>query len=500
MLRKLLIIIMALASISAGLYAQGTLSGTISDAATGEPIPFANVSIEENGNIITGGMTDFDGKYSIKPIPAGKYTVSASYVGYATMKYTNVQIPAGSITFQNFELNTSAEILAEVEIKEYKVPLIAKDKTASGGTVTSEDIAKMPGRSAAAVATTVGGVYSEDGEVGSIRGARSEGTVYYVDGVKVRGSSSVPKSAIEQVQVITGGLPAQYGDATGGIISLTTKGPTSKYFGGAEVVTSQFLDPYGYNLGGLMLSGPIWYVEEDGTNRKRTVAGFLLSVEGSYVKDPSPSAVGEWRANDDVTQAIIDNPLQLVQTDNGAIIYQNTDYLLDDSFQNYTTRENAESKSFNIAGKIDISPIRDLNLTFGGTIDYRDQRAYSYANQLFNSNNNGYINYNNWRVYGRLTQKFRDNSDEEKEAIIKNPYYTIQVDYSKTYQKFYNKDFDNSFFQYGHIGEFTTTPEKFYVYGNDTASGLDGWIQETWFYRIEDFESGTLNPSLARYT
>ncbi|MDY0141385.1 MAG: carboxypeptidase-like regulatory domain-containing protein [Bacteroidales bacterium] len=500
MLRKLLLVIMAFAVASAGLYAQGTLNGSITDAATGEPIPFANVTIEENNNIVTGGMTDFDGRYSIKPIPVGKYTVSASYVGYATLMYNNVQVSGGSITFQNFELNASAEMLAEVEIKEYKVPLIAKDQTASGGTVGSEDIAKMPGRSAAAVATTVGGVYSEDGEVGSIRGARSEGTVYYVDGVKVRGSSSVPKSAIEQVQVITGGLPANYGDATGGIISVITKGPTSKYFGGVELVTSQFLDPYGYNLGGLMLSGPIWTVEEDGSNRRRTIAGFLLSIEGSIVKDGSPSAVGEWRANDDVVQSIKDNPLQLVQTNEGAIIYQNTDYLHKDAFQNYKTRENAESKSFNIAGKVDVSPIRDLNLTFGGTIDYRDERAYSYSNQLFNSENNGYWNYNNWRVYGRLTQKFRDNSESEKEAIIKNPFYTIQVDYSKTFSKYYNKDFDNNFFEYGHVGKFNTTPEKYYAYGLDSLTGKEAYLMQTWFYRIEDFEAGELNPDLARYT
>jgi uncharacterized protein YfaS (alpha-2-macroglobulin family) len=72
---------MAFAVASAGLYAQGTLNGSITDAATGEPIPFANVTIEENNNIVTGGTTDFDGHYSIKPIPVGKYTVSASYVG-----------------------------------------------------------------------------------------------------------------------------------------------------------------------------------------------------------------------------------------------------------------------------------------------------------------------------------------------------------------------------------------------------------------------------------
>ena len=62
---------MALTAVSASVYAQGTLNGTITDASTGEPIPFANVTIEENGNVVTVGMTDFDGNYSINPIPAG---------------------------------------------------------------------------------------------------------------------------------------------------------------------------------------------------------------------------------------------------------------------------------------------------------------------------------------------------------------------------------------------------------------------------------------------
>lgn len=493
---------MALAT-SAGLYAQsaGTLSGKITDATTGEPIPFANVSIEENGNVITGGMTDFDGNFSIKPIPAGKFTVSASYVGYATLQYTNVQIIAGKITFQNFNLSPSAEILGEVEIKEYKVPLISKDQTSSGGTVTSEDIAKMPGRSAAAVATTVGGVYTEDGEVGSIRGARSEGTVYYVDGVKVRGSSAIPKSAIEQVTVITGGLPAQYGDVTGGVISATTKGPTSQFYGGGEFVTSQFLDPYGYNLGALMLSGPIWSIKEKGeSNRKRTVAGFLLAVEGTMVKDGGPSTVGEWRANEDVLESIKNNPLRLVESQNGAIIYQNVDYLHSNSFDNYKTRANASSKGANLAGKIDISPVRDLDFSFGGTLDYSQGRLYSYSNQLFNSNNNGNYTYSSWRVYGRLTQKFRTNENAEKQPVLKNPYYTIQVDYSKTSNNQFNKKFGNNYFDYGHIGKFTTVPEKYYIMGTDSVTGLNGNLFETYFYRITDFETDEANKDLARYT
>ncbi len=502
MLRRLLLFVAAIAVYAFAYSQSGTLSGVVKDAATGEPIPFANISVEENGRIVTGGMTDFDGKYSIKPIPAGKYTVKGSYVGYASLQFNNVQIPAGKITFQDFALKASAEILQEVEIRDYKVPLISKDATESGGTVTSEDIAKMPGRSATAVATTVAGVYSENGEVGSIRGARSEGTVYYVDGVKVRGSSSIPKSAIEQVTVITGGLAAKYGDATGGIISVTTKGPTSKYFGGAEILTSQFLDPYGYNLGGVMLSGPIWTVEEKGNNRKRTVAGFLISAEINNVIDDYPSTVGVWRAKPEVVESIRTNPLRLVQTENGAIIYQNADYLHSDAFTNETTRPNAENMQVNVAAKIDFQPVRNLNLTFGGTMDYRIGRAYSRGNDLFNSDNNGSYKYNNWRVYGRLTQKFDNNtgSEEEANSVIKNAYYTIQVDYSKTYSNYFDKRYQDNYFRYGHVGTFETEVYNFYSRGIDTTVNLEGWLQEVYVYAIDTFIPTTYNTDLARYT
>ena len=499
MLRRIQLLILALFA-SVGVYAQvGTLNGTVIDASTNEPIPFANVSIEENGNVVTGGMTDFDGKFSIKPIKAGKYDVSASYIGFGTVKYSNVQIPAGQITFQNFKLKPEAEMLAEVEVIEYKVPLIQKDQTQSGGTMTSEDISRMNARSADAVAATVGGVYSEDGAVGSIRGSRSEDVVYYVDGVKVRGSSSVPKSAIEQVSVITGGVPAQYGDATGGIISLTTKGPASEFWGGAEVLCS--VEGYGYNLAGLTLSGPIWSKTEKGTNRKRTIMGFMVSVEGAYILDGSPSAVGEWRANQEVVDEMAAHPLRLVESETGAVVYQNTLYLGEENFYNKRRRTNATNKNLNIAAKLDISPIRDLDITFGTSIYLADAKIYSRSNSLFNYENNGRQKYGSYRVYGRLTQKFRSNDeDSEKKAFLRNPYYTIQVDYTKVHSQSGDDNHWQNYFDYGYIGNFDISPNKYYSWGVDSVTGLETNCMETFFYEVNSYEAGNLNPLLGNYT
>ena len=83
--------------------------------------------------------------------------------------------------------------------------------------MTSEEIDRMATRSASGVAQQIGGVYSDNSGNLNVRGARSDANYYYIDGIKVRGgANSLPQSAIEQVSVMLGGVPAQYGDVTGG--------------------------------------------------------------------------------------------------------------------------------------------------------------------------------------------------------------------------------------------------------------------------------------------
>jgi len=63
-------------------YAQtGEIQGKVTDGDSGEGLPFANVTIKVAGATV-GGQTDFDGYYSIKPVPAGSYDVEVNYIGY----------------------------------------------------------------------------------------------------------------------------------------------------------------------------------------------------------------------------------------------------------------------------------------------------------------------------------------------------------------------------------------------------------------------------------
>ena len=257
MFNKLYLLLVGLIFTSSSIFAQsGSLEGKITDKNTGETVPFANVVAKRNGNQIAGVTTDFDGNYTIKPLDPGTYDLIVSFVGYGQVTLEGIVVSSNKITFRDVQLSEGIDI-EEVVIKDEK-PLLDPDNL-GGKTVTSEEIRSMPTRSVTSVAATAAGVYqSDEGSSVNVRGSRSEATDYYVDGVKVRGSLALPQSAIEQITVMSSGLSAMYGDATGGIISVTSKGPSNQLYGGAEVVSSHMFDDYNYGLLGFGLSGPIY--------------------------------------------------------------------------------------------------------------------------------------------------------------------------------------------------------------------------------------------------
>ncbi|MEJ6734228.1 MAG: TonB-dependent receptor, partial [Flavobacteriales bacterium] len=277
-MKQVYLLIVGFLLMSTAAFAQpGSLKGKITDKNTGEPIPFANVVAEKNGNLVSGVTTDFDGFYTIKPLDPGNYNLKVSFVGYGQTTLEGIVVSSNKISFRDIQLSEGISI-DEVVIKDEK-PLLDQDNL-GGKTVTAEEIKALPTRSVASVAATAAGVYqSDEGSGVNVRGSRGNATNYYVDGIKVRGSLALPQSAIEQITVMTSGLSAAYGDATGGIISVTSRGPSNQLFGGAEVVTSQLFDDYNYNLLGFSLSGPIYKeIKEDGS-KGRAILGYFIAGE-----------------------------------------------------------------------------------------------------------------------------------------------------------------------------------------------------------------------------
>ena len=294
-----------LSFVSLVLFAQsGEVSGKIVDE-NGEAIPFANISIVENGKPTgTGATTDFDGFYAIKPLSAGKYDVKFSYIGYTSVIKTAVLVKNDQTTYLDQKMSPSAMKVEEVVIIRYKIPLIDAGATSTQATMTAEDIQNLPTRDVTDIASTTAGVTKKGGEV-HFRGSRGDAVVYYVDGIRVNGKVNLPVSAVEQIDVVTGGVPSKYGEATGGVINISTKGGARKFTGGIEVLAS--LDRWRFDLINLNVAGPI----VKNKAKDKTILGFALSAEYLHQLDPSPSAVTMYKVKDEILADLQKEPLYL---------------------------------------------------------------------------------------------------------------------------------------------------------------------------------------------
>ncbi|MFN8286809.1 MAG: carboxypeptidase-like regulatory domain-containing protein [Chitinophagales bacterium] len=489
---------------------NGEISGKVVDE-NGEGVPFANVAVVDAKGVPTGRgtSTDLDGNYSIKPLTPGKYNLQFSYIGYASVLNNGIIVSADKATFIDIKMKPSSKELNEVVVVQYKNPLIDPGKTSSQNVVTSDEIKNMPTRNVTDIAATTAGAFQSDQGAGiNVKGGREEGTEYYIDGVKVTGTPTLSAGAIEQIQVITGGVPARYGDVTGGIVNITSKGPEAKFSGQAEVQTSQGLDAYGYNLANAYLSGPIWKTKASEGKPSKTIMGFFVAFEYLRQQDPDPSAVGVWQVRKEVLDELRQNPLLKKTTAKGFnVASENITYK---DMYKQKVKPNTVDNNYRGNGRIDIRPADNFGITVGGSVVYRRSHDWVEKYTLFNSENNPLRREFNWRVYARFTHNIqgKQSADDEgegkkkKASAFQNAFYSVQFDYEK-YQNWY-EDESHGFnpFNYGYIGKYDV--KKTPVFGFDTfAVGnqvYQGWKQIGFQDTAVAFTPGDINPYGTRFT
>jgi len=212
----------------------GEIHGKVVDSK-GKPIPGAIITAD-NSLELQGTATDEDGKFRVKPLRAGKYDVVVLMSGYDTLKVKGVIVePEKIVRLKDFVLNEASVMTAEVRIIEYIVPLIRYDADHIQ-TITAEEIKNMPSANGGKLAAIVASMSSDikpapNGEDLYFRGSRAGSVLYFIDGVKSRDSNiSIPSSGISSMSVYTGGMPAKYGDTTGGVIVVETKSYLEEYY------------------------------------------------------------------------------------------------------------------------------------------------------------------------------------------------------------------------------------------------------------------------------
>jgi len=209
---------------SPALFGQVTVSGTVYDATSNQPLPGATILIESGG----GTSTDFDGKYTISDLSPESLLIF-SYVGFKEKRVT-----VGNQTTIDVYLEEDAALLEEVIVIGYGTST-KKELTGAVSVVSSESIEELnPQRVEQALQGQVAGVQvtSSSGAPGSglnirIRGIGTNGDarpLILVDGNVIEDLSVINPNDIESINVLKDATAGIYGvRSANGVILITTK-------------------------------------------------------------------------------------------------------------------------------------------------------------------------------------------------------------------------------------------------------------------------------------
>jgi outer membrane receptor protein involved in Fe transport len=212
----------------------GKLSGTIKDEVTGEPLVGANIVVI---GTTMGAASVIDGSYFVLNITPGKYDIQVSMLGYQKIIQKNTIINSGKTTVADFLMASSNLQLGTVVVQAIR-PDVEKEKTSTSTIIRPEDVQNLAGM------RTVGDVIGLAADVtdGHFRGGREGEEYYTLQGMGIvnplnSSSAFLPiMSAVEEVEVVTSGFGAQYGNAQSGVVNITMKeGKSDKWRATADV-------------------------------------------------------------------------------------------------------------------------------------------------------------------------------------------------------------------------------------------------------------------------
>jgi outer membrane receptor for ferrienterochelin and colicin len=257
----------------------GKINGTVYDP---DGVPLAGVTVTITSSNMMGKrktQTSEDGSFLFFGLPPGKYTIEIDQSGFLPYKQEQVRVSIGG--------TSSLDILLEVPTAEETItvtakrPVVDKEKTQLGENYDDEFLEEIPvGRSYQSVAQLAPGVTG--GQNPNVHGGSMFQNAYLIDGINTTDPAtktfalSLNYDAIKEVQVITGGLDAQYGQVSGGIVNVVTKSGGNEF----HIDTSFYVIPdwlrlrdafereaigeentytYNFNVGGPIIKDRLWY-------------------------------------------------------------------------------------------------------------------------------------------------------------------------------------------------------------------------------------------------
>jgi hypothetical protein len=252
------------AAIAVGQETTGSIEGFVKDS-NGAVVPNVTVVISTATAVVTGTTTtgtgaafrrsistNDQGFFRILQVPPGTYNVTTSATsGFGEAKYENVTIAIGQTTHLDITVNPGTAVNT-VDVNVAEASPVDTNTSAIQTTINAQRIELLPkGTGFTSLLKTVPGTRPESRTGGfTVDGASGGENVFVIDGLEVTNyrtgtlneTYNIPTQLVQEVQVKTSGFDAAYGGATGGVISVATRGGNNEYHGelGMQFETPKF--------------------------------------------------------------------------------------------------------------------------------------------------------------------------------------------------------------------------------------------------------------------
>jgi hypothetical protein len=282
------VVAFALLLIAAGAFGQATTTGAISGTTTtSDGVAVPGVTVTVSGPALQGTRTTYSGDsggYIVRGLPPGHYTVEFTMEGMTTVRSSaNVELGQTSKVDATMALSTTSEAITVTA----EAPTLMTT-TQLGTNLDDEQIQELPiprgGGFLANIAALTPGVTQNTYNAGQVRinGAFGYDNVFLVDGTDVNDNlfgtahNLYIEDAIQETQVMTGGVSAEYGRFTGGVVNVVTKSGGNEFSGSfrtdvtnsswrdeTPVETTERIDKNNYiysgTLGGPVVRDRLWF-------------------------------------------------------------------------------------------------------------------------------------------------------------------------------------------------------------------------------------------------
>lgn len=262
---------------------NASVRGFVYSKETGEPILYTNVYLYKT---TYGAATDLDGYYNITRVPAGKYILMVTYMGYDTLQM-EITLKQNEILSKNLYLTPSAFMLESFSVTAEKVEALTETKT-SVIKITPRQIKQLPSIGGqpdlAQYLQVLPGVIFTGDQGGQlyIRGGSPIQNKVLLDGMVIYNPfhsiglfSVFETEIIRTADIFTGGFGAEYGGRISSIMDITTRDGNRTRFGGKIGLTT-----FGANA---ILEGPLGKIKQN----NMASSSFILTAKQSYLKQSS---------------------------------------------------------------------------------------------------------------------------------------------------------------------------------------------------------------------